>query len=485
MKVKHVLTALVVLLLTMALAACKGEEPAPAVPTSAPPSPPEIELTGSVSDGGRLYDSWWTEANVDEPVGDQPLWSSQSTNTRSGTTTWRCKECHGWDYLGADGAYGSGSHATGFAGVFSASGLSDGELLAWLDGSANEDHDFSAMGDDALADLVTFLQDGLIETASLVVPEDKTAIEGDETEGMGRYQATCVTCHGEDGRLLNFGSDDEPEYVGTIAVDNPWEFIHKVRAGQPGTQMPAAIDEGLALQDVVNLLAYAQTLPTEAPPPGSISRGGQLYDEWWKVTGAAEPSEDNPLWARQATNTRDGSATWRCKECHGWDYLGADGDYGSGSHATGFPGVFGAQDKSFDELLATISGGVDAEHDYSTMGEASLVDLVSFLLGGMLDVSASLDPVTGAPTSADSSHGLELYQATCSTCHGEDGRLLNFGSESDPEYVGTIAADNPWEFIHKVRFGQPGTGMPSLFDAGWSLQDVLDLLAHAQGFPTD
>jgi mono/diheme cytochrome c family protein len=253
------------------------------------------------------------------------------------------------------------------------------------------------MGDDALADLVTFLQEGLIETATLVNPEDKSAIGGDVAEGMGRFQATCVTCHGEDGRLLNFGSDDEPEYVGTIAVDNPWEFIHKVRAGQHGTQMPTAIDEGLALQEVVNLLAYAQTLPTEAPPPGSISRGGQLYDEWWKVTGAAEPSEDNPLWARQSTNTRDGSTTWRCKECHGWDYLGADGAYGSGSRFTGFPGVFGAQEKSFDELLATISGGVDAEHDYSIIGEASLVDLVSFLLGGMLDVSASINPATRRP----------------------------------------------------------------------------------------
>jgi thiosulfate dehydrogenase len=24
------------------------------------------------------------------------LWASQSSNTRDGSTTWRCKECHGW-----------------------------------------------------------------------------------------------------------------------------------------------------------------------------------------------------------------------------------------------------------------------------------------------------------------------------------------------------------------------------------------------------
>jgi thiosulfate dehydrogenase len=358
-------------------------------------------------------------------------------------------------------------------------------LLAWLNGSANQDHDFSAIGDDALADVVTFLQEGLIETAGLVNAEDKTAIGGDVADGMGRFQTTCVACHGEDGRLLNFGSEDEPEYVGTIAVDNPWEFIHKVRAGQPATQMPSAIDQSLTLQEIVNLLAYAQTLPPKAAPPGSVSRGGQLYDEWWKVTGGAEPTEDNPVWARQSTNTREGSVTWRCKECHGWDYLGADGAYGSGSHATGFPGVYGAREKSFDELLAAVSGGVDPDHDYSAMGEASLADLVSFLLEGTLDVSDSINPATKAPIGADASHGLELYQATCLTCHGEDGRLLNFGSEAEPEYVGTIAVDNPWEFIHKVRFGQPGAGMPSMLDAGWSLQDVFDLLAYGQGLATE
>jgi len=50
--------------------------------------------------------------------------------------------------------------------------------------------------------------------------------------------------------------------------------------------------------------------------------------------------------------------------------------------------------------------------------------------------------------------------------------------------VGTLAADNPWEFLHKVRFGQPGTTMPSATELGWSLQDVADVLAHAQTLPT-
>jgi hypothetical protein len=67
------------------------------------------------------------------------------------------------------------------------------------------------------------------------------------------------------------------------------------------------------------------------------------------------------------------------------------------------------------------------------------------------------------------------------TCHGEDGRLP---TQREADRSTSTPPPTIPEFIHKVRFGQPGP-MPSLFDAGWSLQDVLDLLAHAQGLPTD
>ncbi|MEJ2559031.1 MAG: hypothetical protein P8186_23010, partial [Anaerolineae bacterium] len=88
----------------------------------------------------------------------------------------------------------------------------------------------------------------------------------------------------------------------------------------------------------------------------AVSRGGLLYDKWWTITGAEEPTTDHPLWATQSTNTASGADTWRCKECHGWDYKGKDGAYGSGSHFTGFPGVYDAQSKSVDELVAALKG---------------------------------------------------------------------------------------------------------------------------------
>ena len=491
--VRKLLILIVVLVAgALVLSACDGTQeatPSPVPPTSppptdAPPEPTEVVLSGSVSNGGKAYDKWWVVAGADEPSEDQPLWSTQSTNERSGKDSWRCKECHGWDYQGADGGYGSGSHFTGFAGLLNtAPDMSHSELLAWLDGSTNEDHDFSAAGEGPLADLVVFLSGGLIDVAPFI-DADKAAVGGDLANGEALFTATCIPCHGADGRQINFGDADDPEYVGTVASGNPWEFIHKVRAGQPGTPMPSAIDNGWSMQNIVDVLTFAQTLPTEAPPPGSVSRGGLLYDKWWKVVGVDEPTEDNPVWARQDTNTRSGDDTWRCKECHGWDYMGAEGAYGSGSHFTGFPGVFNAQDNEFDALVAQLTGGIDPEHDFSAMGDDAITDLVSFLRAGLVEVSPFIDSDKAA-ISGDAANGEALYMATCTACHGEDGRTLNFGDEDDPEYVGTVAIGNPWEFIHKVRAGQPGTGMPSAIDSGWSMQDIIDVLTFAQGFPTE
>ena len=43
---------------------------------------------------------------------------------------------------------------------------------------------------------------------------------------------------------------------------------------------------------------------------------------------------------------------------------------------------------------------------------------------------------------------------------------INFKSQRFPEYVGTVCAKNPWEALHKIRFGQPGVGMVALANQG-------------------
>ncbi len=50
----------------------------------------------------------------------------------------------------------------------------------------------------------------------------------------------------------------------------------------------------------------------------------------------------------------------------------------------------------------------------------------------------------------------------------------------DGEGVGDPANGNPWETLHKIRFGHPGTAMPSSVKSGWSTQDAVDVLGYSQ-----
>lgn len=223
-----------------------------------------------------------------------------------------------------------------------------------------------------------------------------------------------------------------------------------------------------------------------AADPSSIAKGGRLYDTWWKeVPGATAPKDNHPLWALQTTNKNTGSTTWRCKECHGWDYLGKDGAYGKGSHATGFVGVSKAgTSKTRDELVAILKGSTNPQHDFSkVLGDAAVGNLADFLKEGLADYTKNIDYSNKKPIGANISHGKELFTGTCAACHGADGTQINFGSETEPEYVGTVAAENPQEFMHKIRSGQPGTPMPSAMVVGWSIQDVVDVLGYTQSLP--
>jgi len=214
--------------------------------------------------GGRLYDSWFGETTADDtPTTDFSLYAT-TTGTQTGTATWRCKECHGWDYQGAAGAYATGSHSTGVAGVLN-HGLTNQELLDALQNTTTG-HDFSSVLAAAdLLDLVRFLSEGLINTATHI-NSDKSIIGGDAAAGQTLFEGTaqCSLCHGADGTTINFGDDVEPEYVGTVASDNPWEGLHKIRWGHPGAAMPSAVvDTELTTQQQVDVLTHAQTLPTE------------------------------------------------------------------------------------------------------------------------------------------------------------------------------------------------------------------------------
>jgi len=487
----------------LVLAACGGQAtPAPAAVTKAPAAvtkaPAAVTkapaatqapaaatkapvLKGDVIRGGVLYDNWIEALGVEAPEGDQPLWKTQTTNTRTGADTWRCKECHGWDYRGVAGAYGKGSHKTGFVGVWQVTGQDANDILATMQGSTNPDHNFSkVMDEQALIDLSLFMSENLVDDTSLV-SADKTAIGGNADSGKSVFNENCTECHGPAGLALNFSDETGPEYVGTLSKDNPWEFLHKARFGQPAVaDMPSMVDLGLKDQEYVDLLAYVQTLPTES----LITEGGVLYDNWMAALGMEAPAGDQPLWKTQTTNTRTGADTWRCKECHGWDYRGAEGAYGKGSHATGFKGVAASASLSEADITAWLNGTKSADHNFSdAFKEPQIKMMAAFIQGGLTDTSAYIN-ADKTVKGGNIDHGKELYNGVCKTCHGADGKSLNFGDEAAPEYVGTIASDNPWEFWHKVSVGQPGKAMATGLNLDWKPQDFADLLTYAQTLPT-
>lgn len=235
--------------------------------------------------------------------------------------------------------------------------------------------------------------------------------------------------------------------------------------------------------------ALAQDL---APSDEDIIRGAQLYDQWAAALGVEPPDSDMPIWSRQSTNTRSGAVTWRCSECHGWDYRGAQGAYSAGSHATGFPDVMSlAAELSVEDIAAHLGSQKtdqvmqDAAHDFSTyLDEAAMTQVALFLKYGTIDDREYIDPISLRVIGGDAKHGEQLYETTCTACHGVDGKQIIFRTEGIDEYLGSVANRDPWRFLHRTRFGVAGTNMPVGLSLGWTPADGRDVLAYAQGLPT-
>jgi cytochrome c553 len=221
---------------------------------------------GDPVEGGKLYDNWYNALDQEPPEGNHPLWRRQEENSLTGPKTWRCQECHGWDYKGVDGAYGEGDHFTGFSGVQGVIGDSNEDIRAWLDGSRDANHNFTPyINNTALDDLVAFLRTKQVDVALMIDYDSRTAL-GNKENGEVLYLETCVSCHGENGKRRNFANATNPVYLGDVAWQDPWRAVHKIRFGHPASNMPASENLGWTLQEVADVLAYMQTLPTARPP---------------------------------------------------------------------------------------------------------------------------------------------------------------------------------------------------------------------------
>jgi len=208
-----------------------------------------------------------------------------------------------------------------------------------------------------------------------------------------------------------------------------------------------------------------------------IAAGGRIYDNWWDALDKKKPEGTHPSYP--SNGQVKGANTFRCKECHGWDYRGKDGDYAKGSHATGIRGIRGAAGRDPQAIMKLLRAPV---HGYTVemLSDAELKRIATFVSSGQHDTKKVFDARSGKPK-GNARRGAGIYQTTCAVCHGYDGRLLNWGSKEEPEYIGTAANKFPAEVLHKTRNSHPGVAMINL--RAFPLQDSIDVLAYAQTLP--
>ncbi|PKP73110.1 MAG: hypothetical protein CVT84_15220 [Alphaproteobacteria bacterium HGW-Alphaproteobacteria-6] len=185
---------------------------------------------------------------------------------------------------------------------------------------------------------------------------------------------------------------------------------------------------------------------------GSVARGGKLYDKWYKVVKAEAPKESHLLYpAANEKYAADPASNWRCKECHGWDGLGAEGAYKSGSHASGIKGINGMAGGDPAAVVALLKAPA---HGYGDkLSDADLTDLANFVVYGQIEWASY---VADKKSLGDAEAGKQVYNTACAGCHGAEGKLPK---EMPP--LGSLSG-NPWEVMHKILNGQPGEAMPAL-----------------------
>ncbi len=446
--------------------------------------------------GGLMYDTWWLGSTQfpmpPEPPVDlrHPLFPADSGTL--GPETFRCSTCHGWDYLGAAGVYGdpAAPFYTGIKGIISPADPyvynTDQEIWTFLhDGDATnglaEHHFGDVLSDEDLYHLTKFIlqvreEAGMQQSPADLINADKSA-KGDSLRGYRFFHAAqrdggagCANyeCHGSDGKQLLL---DQP--IDSLARDNPWEVLHKIRFGNPGTYMKGIVilnSPNLDLQAAADILRYAQI----GLAPDHV-RGGRLYDNWPVETGITGIAASNPLWdladpSLMPAGFPTGDDAWRCALCHAFYYEGNIAFYfnnllylkTSRNWTTAY--VFEQLQKGFPAVMP--DGSVSTVHDFGAhLQETELWQLAAFAVQDIEDTSIYLQPDLGTAVgngtrTANPVLGQALYEGTagvsyngapfdCIGCHDP----VN-GSVPSVD-VAALAWDTPWQFLHRVRFGMP------------------------------
>jgi mono/diheme cytochrome c family protein len=422
------------------------------------------ETLSSIVRGGRLYDNWYEELKEPAPTDPHPAYPADKMFADGPGATWRCVECHGWDYLGKDGAYSEGEHFTGIKGIRGMADADPDSIIAILKDAT---HRYGGlMADRDFQDLANFVSKGQVDMDRFIDRASGMA-KGDKARRVAYYQTICANCHGQDGLTMR-----TIPALRRIANDNPWKALHMILNGHPDEEMLSLrVLGGEVLADV---LAYVQTLPSEELL-FSIVRGGRLYDNWYKERDQPAPTKRHPAYPTDKRYADGPGATWRCVECHGWDYLGKDGAYSKGAHFTGIKGIRGMAGADPEKIIAILK---DATHGYDKlMDYRDFHHLANFVSRGQVDMDKFIDRASGK-AKGDKARRVAYYQTICVTCHGWEG--LNI---LDMPPLGRTAKFNPWRALHMILNGHPDEKMPAL--RALEMEVLVDVLAYVQTLPTE
>jgi thiosulfate dehydrogenase len=225
-----------------------------------------------------------------------------------------------------------------------------------------------------------------------------------------------------------------------------------------------------AVAAVCSFIPFAQGVAAESE--SVIARGGRLYDKWFTENKTTKPAADHPAYPHKGGKYGK-DVSWRCKECHGWDYRGKDGAYAKGAHATGIKGISAAAGRDPKDIAAIIR---DKTHGYTEaqIPQADAQALALFVSKGQIDMTKYVDAATGKPK-GDGAKGEAYYNTLCAGCHGLDGKKV----QNAPP-LGSVAG-NAYEMLHKILNGQPSEAMPAL--RALDTQVSVDIAVHLQTLP--
>lgn len=235
--------------------------------------------------GGLLYDKFWKKGEVAAEFSNAYDLDLKRLNKYA--NFYRCKSCHGWDRIGNKGYYIKKSPAaakqpnvTAVDLIKSAPAMSPEQIFAKIKKSAQArsisydpaEYDpltNSEMGDrmpnygeiftdEEIWDLVRFLKEDATSygdyytmVTSGSYPGGKVEFTeigkgGDPKNGDIIYAENCASCHGDDGREISIKGFS----VGKFTRKKTYELAHKVKFGQPGSNMTGT---DLTVQEIRDL----------------------------------------------------------------------------------------------------------------------------------------------------------------------------------------------------------------------------------------